>query len=127
MKKQKKKIVDGRYQIGLVTDWIMRKDKISYQAKQLYITIALYSLNVYHKRQVNIGLEKLPFKDKPLKKYRDELVSLGLIEWKNTKAYTCYWLKEPYMFIKDFKFIEDEVKNESDIKTSNEDEEEIDF
>lgn len=123
MKKQKKKIIDGRYQIGLVTDWIMRKDKISYQAKQLYITIALYSLNVYHKRQVNIGLDKLPFQSKALKKYRDELVELKLIDWKNTKAYTCYWLKEPSMILRDFQFKTDETKDESEIKSDNSDEE----
>lgn len=112
----------------MVTDWIQRKSEISYQAKQLYTTIALYSLNVYHKRQVNIGLDKLPFKDKVLKRYRDELVQLGLIDWKNTKAYTCYWIKEPRELIKKFQFKEDETKDESDIKANDsEADEEIQF
>jgi len=122
---KQKKIIDGRYQLGIVTDWLYRRDDLSSEAKMLYTTIALYSLNVYHKRFVNIGLEKLPFKAKRLKKYRDELVLLDLIGWKNTKAYTLYWLKEPNYTIKNFKFKEDEKKEES--KTSTSVDEEITF
>ena len=117
MKKQKQQIIDGRYQLGIVYDWIMREGKCSVEARALYMEIAFFSLNVYHKRKVAIAKDKLSFKSRRLYKYRDELVALGYIGWQNTKAYTLFWLEEPNYTLKKFKFSGDEKKKEAEVST----------
>lgn len=117
-KKKQSKIVDGRYQLGIVTDWLYRQDiTITPEAQILYSYIAFTSLNVYHKRKVAIKADRLPFQGRRLYKYRDELVALGYIGWQNTKAYSLFWLLEPNYTLKSFVYKGDEVKSEVEIDT----------
>lgn len=122
-KKIKSKVFDGRMQIGIATDWILKDDSISYQAKILYITIAEQSFNRFKKRWTAIGLQFLPFNGKTLYKYRDELVSKGFIEWKDTSKYTIYRVVEPKIEIKNFLFRNDVPDDKSEVKQIESDEE----
>ena len=126
-KKTKSKVFDGRMQIGITTDWILKDDSISYQAKILYITIAEQSFNRFKKRWTAIGLQFLPFNGKTLYKYRDELVLRGFIEWKDTSKYTIYRVVEPKIEIKNFLFRNDIPDDKAKQIEDKQEDEEVQF
>lgn len=99
------KIVDGRMQIGMVVDWLYVNHKqLHPMAKEIYTTIAVYSMQRYHKRSVNIEMANFLVDKKTLAKYRKILVDMKLISYKRTTAYTAYKLLEPNEIISSFKF-----------------------
>jgi len=104
MKNTTKKIIDGRYQIGLVTDWLMSNHSLLGNELVIYMKILHMSCNKYHKRRVAIKQDEFGLNSKTLKKYRDMLTEKKIINWKTTSGYTVYWLEQPYYLIKDFVF-----------------------
>lgn len=114
MEIKQNKIIDGRMQLGMVTDWIFAQD-LSNEEKILYITIAKYSYQSYHRRSSNIQKEKFGFSKNTLGKYRKSLTDKGFIKWCSTKAYTAYEILEPKEIIDRFYF-----KGDVHYKTHNE-------
>lgn len=118
MEKKSGKIVDGRMQLGIVIDWLDKNhSKLSIGEKSVYTTIAIGSLQRFHKKSPNIKMDMFNMDKKTLAKYRESLVTLGLIGYRRTRAYTAYWLLEPKEEIVRFYFKEDK-KNDS-AKASN--------
>jgi len=96
MSKEIKKVIDGRMQLGIVIDWLYKNHTdMSIGEKSVYTTIAVGSLQRFHKKSPNIKMSDFSMDKKTLHKYREALVAKGLIRYKRTKAYTAYWLLQP--------------------------------
>jgi hypothetical protein len=106
----KNKIIDGRYQMGLVTDWIMKNHNLNGNELLIFMKILYLSCNKYHKRRVAIKQDEFGLNSKTLKKYRDILTDKKIIDWKVTSGYTVYWLEQPYHLIKDFVFKDNDIE-----------------
>jgi hypothetical protein len=117
MQEQKKKrIVDGRFQIGILYDWI-KKQNIQKDEEYLYMTIAYNMCQKFHKRSPNISLDTFDMSKPTLTKFRKKLIDRGWLQFKRTKAYSSYKLIEPKEILDTFYFSSEKENNTKQNKT----------
>ncbi len=118
--KNYKKIVDGRMQLGIVSDWILNsyKGKLTNNEMFMFMRIAEQSLQRYHKKSPNIEAIKFNMSRGTRTKCRERLIELNLIGYKRTKAYSAYWLQEPKNELTRFVFSNDKHNDSIDMKKS---------
>ena len=90
----------------------------------LYISILRKSFG-YRDRYAYIPQNYFGLSPNSLKKYRDKLTELGIIEWKATKQMTMYKILEPADKIKTFQFLGRKKDEENIEKKITEEEENI--
>ena len=103
MKQQQKKIVDGRFQIGILFDWI-EKQKVSKDEQYIYMKIAYCMCQKFHRRSPNIGLEEFNMSRSTLTKYRNILIEKKWLKFTVTRKYSAYELLEPMNILDTFEF-----------------------
>lgn len=113
----KNKIVDGRFMLGICTQWFCDNN---YNYLELYVAICRKSFG-FRKRYAYIESSEFKINLHTLKKHRDYLVSIGVLEWKKTKGFTMYKILEPIDEIKRFSLFEKIKETKIDKKESIED------
>jgi len=121
MKKQsnpkQRLIVDGRYQIGICSQWFHdtygEGTNFIKNGGVLYDAILRKTFG-YRQRFNYIPQNFFGLNSNTLKKYRDRLTNLGIIEWKKTKQMTMYKILEPANEISTFVFVKNNDKDDKE-------------
>ena len=111
MDKDKHIIKSGTMMQGICIQWFIDTYGLSdSKTFQLYSAIVRKTFG-YRQKYNYINQEYFEMSPNTLKKHRDKLVSMGLLEWKKTKRMTYYRILEPYKEIEFFQFV-NKIKNE---------------
>lgn len=84
---------------GICFQWFYDK---KYSSLEFYMSICRLTFG-FKKRYAYLKQENFGMNPKTLKKHRDYLVSIGVLEWEKTSGYTMYKILEPASEIYRFK------------------------